>query len=761
MIGIANLDTITESYASGTVQGTGNVGGLVGIAAATDISDSYFTENAGGSVTGTGSYTGGLVGDLNSSTISNSYVSADVTGGYCTGGLVAYSTESTISRSYATGDVEGTGTVGGFAAIVEDSGITESYASGNVTGSSTVVGGFAGYLTAISGATASISNCYATGDVEGLRSVGGLVGLMGNRINLSQPSSDIDGGSCMIDNSYATGSVTGTDPIPGSFFGGLVGYSGALILDESDGLNISNTICTITNSYAAGDVEGIDYVGGLAGYSGAFIGSGSDSAGISSISSTIKNSYAGGTVTGTGSNVGDFLGYSGNVVDPTCVGSAITGSSSEVQDKDGSAVVDFTSFVLNSEQKNLDFYQTTLDWGVDIDDDGWTGTIWRIYESNTFPLLRNFLTQTSATAVTKVYDGTTSLDSASISWTPGTDETLIYGTASSSGSEINAGSYILTLSGLYSIQQGYDILANGTLTITPASLTITASDDSKYYDGTAYSGGNGVTYSGFINGEDVSVLSGVLTYSGTSQGATTAGTYVITASGLASGNYNITFVDGELIIQADNQPEDENKRQPSYPQPDAAVPKKEDSGSLLDVDEAIAQDYETTTLATESSLLVIEFEYSPGGTVTLLCGGAATSELRGVIDALPVFLDEGGSRFFVGNYAVRESPGTVSLKRLDEGQPYEEVSAMVQAIRATRPFNLTEKNGKSAEFTVGVTKDGVVFVSRSDGDIRLMDRDQVVLMALQTIKQDMGVDLKDIRGLVIVSGGGDWQQPAF
>ncbi len=89
---------------------------------------------------------------------------------------------------------------------------------------------------------------------------------------------------------------------------------------------------------------------------------------------------------------------------------------------------------------------------------------------------------------------------------------------------------------------------DGTLTVSPAELTITANDDSKVYDAVAYNGGNGVMYSGFVNGENDSVLGGVLSYGGDSQGATNVGTYTITASGLTSGNYNITYIDGDLDI---------------------------------------------------------------------------------------------------------------------------------------------------------------------------------------------------------------------
>ena len=93
----------------------------------------------------------------------------------------------------------------------------------------------------------------------------------------------------------------------------------------------------------------------------------------------------------------------------------------------------------------------------------------------------------------------------------------------------------------------YATVTNG-LTVTPADLTVTANNASKTYDGQAYSGGNGVSYSGFVNGEGVSVLGGSVSYGGTAQGAVNAGSYTLTASGLSSSNYTIAYVDGSLAV---------------------------------------------------------------------------------------------------------------------------------------------------------------------------------------------------------------------
>ncbi|MFA6015297.1 MAG: MBG domain-containing protein, partial [Gallionellaceae bacterium] len=89
---------------------------------------------------------------------------------------------------------------------------------------------------------------------------------------------------------------------------------------------------------------------------------------------------------------------------------------------------------------------------------------------------------------------------------------------------------------------------NGGLTVNKAPLTVMASAATKTYDGLAFSGGNGVTYSGLVNGEAATVLGGTLAYSGTAQNAINAGSYVITPGGLTSGNYTLSYSDGALTV---------------------------------------------------------------------------------------------------------------------------------------------------------------------------------------------------------------------
>src|SRR5690606_14066436 len=87
------------------------------------------------------------------------------------------------------------------------------------------------------------------------------------------------------------------------------------------------------------------------------------------------------------------------------------------------------------------------------------------------------------------------------------DPTLILGTATATGGGTNAGSHAIGVEGLYSSQQGYDInYVDGSLTITPATLTLNAVTDHKTYDGTTDSSVS-PTVTGLMNGDSLSGLS--------------------------------------------------------------------------------------------------------------------------------------------------------------------------------------------------------------------------------------------------------------
>ena len=178
---------------------------------------------------------------------------------------------------------------------------------------------------------------------------------------------------------------------------------------------------------------------------------------------------------------------------------------------------------------------------------------WNTTATTTANISRAALTITADPA-TETYSGLGySGDSSSVTYTGFVDNqtsSVLGGALGYSGNSqgaTNAGSYTIRPEGLTS--PNYAItFATGKLTITKAPLTVAANGFTETYNGLAYSGGNGATYTGFVDGQSSSVLGGALGYAGTSQGATNAGTYVIRPKGLTSPNYAITFTNGTLTI---------------------------------------------------------------------------------------------------------------------------------------------------------------------------------------------------------------------
>ena len=165
----------------------------------------------------------------------------------------------------------------------------------------------------------------------------------------------------------------------------------------------------------------------------------------------------------------------------------------------------------------------------------------------------------------KVYDGTV-FDQFTLSYSGFVAEetkSVLGGHFSFSGNATTATDvgigYEITPGGLTSLNYNISFVS-GKLDITKAPLTITADNKSKVYDGSVFSPFT-VSYSGFITGEGETDLGGTLTYSGTATTATNVGkNYVITPGGLASSNYDISFINGSLditqkalTITADNQ----------------------------------------------------------------------------------------------------------------------------------------------------------------------------------------------------------------
>ncbi|MEA1979927.1 MAG: GLUG motif-containing protein [candidate division Zixibacteria bacterium] len=146
LFGFTN-DSVIDSLGVTNVDITGNefVGGFVGVNYISTITNSYST----GIVSGSGECVGGLVGNNeNSSTISNSYSTGSVSGDNAIGGFVGRNDQSsTITNSYSTGSVSGADEVGGLVGDNHLSTVTNSFWDTQTSGQPSSDGG-AGRTTA-------------------------------------------------------------------------------------------------------------------------------------------------------------------------------------------------------------------------------------------------------------------------------------------------------------------------------------------------------------------------------------------------------------------------------------------------------------------------------------------------------------------------------------------------------------------------------------------------------------------------------------
>ncbi|MDH8677546.1 hypothetical protein QE109_05275, partial [Fusibacter bizertensis] len=197
---------------------------------------SIYLENP--DVTASGrNYVGALIGYSYMTTVSNCSVvgTGQITGGTSVGGLIGSMSAGIVSECYSDIAVTASSAdVGGLIGNASNQGIVEkSYSTGNVSATYYRAGGLVG-----SGSGVIIRECYATGDVTGKQSVGGLIGYLPSCINLS------------IEDCMSYGDVTAS-----------VKYGGGLIGDA-----YSIDYQKVKNCYSVGSVTGPGQNGGIIAY---------------------------------------------------------------------------------------------------------------------------------------------------------------------------------------------------------------------------------------------------------------------------------------------------------------------------------------------------------------------------------------------------------------------------------------------------------------------------------------------------------------
>ena len=306
-----------------------------------------------------------------------------------------------------------------------------------------------------------VKNVYSTGTytASGSNFQGGLIGAI----------SSFGGSTAFrLSNIYSTVNVVASS---GQHIGGIIGGLSSPSVSASP-------ILTITDAYFAGTVSGgsASNVGGIIGGAAA------------NMNVLVERAYSSGLIRGTSINTtGALIGgslasvtFSNSYWNTETTGQALAvGNSTGTQTN----VVGLTT----AQSTQLSSY---ANWGSNIDAQGGTGAIWRIYDGQSGPLLRSFLKPLSISVhnnVSKTYDGTNYAGgTANYTVNAAYDNSKLLGTATQAGSALNArnaGTYDIDI-GLYSGQDGYDLVVDtGTLTINKRLLTITATNASKEYDG--------------------------------------------------------------------------------------------------------------------------------------------------------------------------------------------------------------------------------------------------------------------------------------
>ncbi|MAB12581.1 MBG domain-containing protein [Parvibaculum sp.] len=124
------------------------------------------------------------------------------------------------------------------------------------------------------------------------------------------------------------------------------------------------------------------------------------------------------------------------------------------------------------------------------------------------------------------------------------DALVDLGFATAAGTTSDVGTYAIEVEGT---NANYDLtFLDGTLTVDPKSLTVTA-DDASRLEGEAAPVFT-ASFDGFLAGDGVSSLSGSLLFASSADTGSPPGDYTIRPSGLTSTNYAITYVDGVLVV---------------------------------------------------------------------------------------------------------------------------------------------------------------------------------------------------------------------
>ncbi|MBE6786166.1 MAG: hypothetical protein E7538_08060 [Ruminococcaceae bacterium] len=569
-----NEGTIKGCYNTGIVSivsdGSGSddslygyyTGGVVGHNLYGTVEDCYNTGRIN-----TGFYTtGGVVGYNEYGTVAHCYNTGTVSGISYTGGVVGYNKDGTVDNCYNTGTVTGSDWGVGGVVSSNDGGITNCYNTGTVSGSKYYVGGVAGHNK-----DGTVDNCYNTGTVSGIGYVGGVAGYnrgtvtgcyfdstvyTGNAIGGgSGTATDVEGKStaqfasgevAYLLSQGENGSIWGQDLDNGKPVQTTPTFNGAKVYYGYT--SCGDTVAKYTNDETI-SAEKPDHTqkptytdNGDGTHSAVYPCCGTTVTEEHTLTYTAKDNVitaacsANCGYSGTATIGAEGKTYDGNAVEVVVskTGSLENTIIPVTLTKDGEA---FTGAPVNAGT-----YTASI--GMGENENAVVASVEFIIEKAN-PVIAAAPTPNTLTYIGEAQYLISAGEAVGGAMVYSLTENGEYTTTIPQGT--NAGDYTVWYYVQGDANHNDSAKATVDVTIEKAPLTVTASDATITY-GEAPTN-NGVTYSGFVNGENENVLGGELAYTYTYTQNGNVGDYSITPEGLTADNYEITFVDGTLTVE--------------------------------------------------------------------------------------------------------------------------------------------------------------------------------------------------------------------
>ncbi|MGC3959113.1 MAG: MBG domain-containing protein [Verrucomicrobiota bacterium] len=229
---------------------------------------------------------------------------------------------------------------------------------------------------------------------------------------------------------------------------------------------------------------------------------------------------------------------------------------------------------------------------------------------------------------------------------PGDDISATYAITADTNSPVGTYPITITLADPGGKLGNYAITTNlGTLTVEPAPLLVQADDVSRTYGET-----NPVftaTLSGWVNGENSNVLTGMLTFNTPAETNSPIGLYPIVPGGLSATNYALTFSNGTQTVTG---------------------------GALLVFSAPVTRTYGGTNPPLTGTLTGVV----PGDDITVnYSTTAATNSPIGIYPITAIFSDPGNK---IGNYTITTNLGSITVTA---------TPLLVQADDTSRTYGVT------------------------------------------------------------------------